>query len=221
MNPIYAHSYPITDPTEEELQQFERALIALYICLRKPPSHPLMETLRFLLRRQQLPKYCLLLEEGNLPNRLYFVVSGTVVCTCKTKNGQEVKWITRAGEFILPEKLHSREKNPGTLLLEEGSVLLSISVDQYFQLRDQHPDVKDLVIMHLEQQISKEQEKKIALRVAGSVFYKMLWLIRKWPDCFSLSKFVLASYLDTSREWISRNVREVQEYYEKELLRRN
>ncbi|SEM43497.1 cAMP-binding domain of CRP or a regulatory subunit of cAMP-dependent protein kinases [bacterium A37T11] len=218
---FYPHAFAYRDPLAAELKMLESAFKELFEPLRKIPSFAFLDLLRLLLQQQELPAHCILVEEGNRPQRIYFIVKGSVVATCATTEGQEVSWILRSGSFVFPTKLLSRGKSPATLVVEEESILLSLSIDQYFQLADQFEEAKDWYTAWLETFVEQEHAHKMAMRVARTVFYRMLWLVEKWEDCFeTFNPLLLASYLDTSREWISKNIQGVMEIFLKNKNRK-
>lgn len=204
MKTVAASAFPMYDASNAELEQVIAALHHLYRPMHKPFDAAFLETLRYSLRRQELPKATVLVAAGNFPERVYFLLGSSAVAYEGARGGV-VLWIRRQGDFILPDTLLTREKSNYAAIVEQEGTVLSIGAESYWHCCDTHPDAWRLTALWLLAMRKREYERLTAIRAAASVAQRVCWLLQQWDDALAVfPDAVLASYLDTTREWLNK-----------------
>lgn len=204
MRAVDASAFPLHDASDADLEQVVAALHRLYRPLHRPLATTLLDALRYSLRRQQLPKATVLVAAGCFPERVYFLLGGSAVAY-EGERGGMVLWIRRSGDFILPDTLPIRQKSPYTAVMEQEGPVLSITAEAYWHCGESHPDTWRLTALWLLDMRKREYGRLTAIRSATTVAERVCWLLQQWDDALAVfPDAVLASYLETTREWLNK-----------------
>ncbi|HWK58475.1 MAG TPA: cyclic nucleotide-binding domain-containing protein [Parapedobacter sp.] len=204
MKTVAASSFPQTAVSEADVERVVAVLHSLCRRLHKPLPAAFFEALSYSLRRQELPKATVLVAAGSFPDRVYFLTGGSAVAYDGDR-GDGVLWIRRTGDFILPDSLPNREKSHYTAIMEQEGTVLSISAEAYWHCCEAYPDTWRLTVLWLLAMRKREYERLTAIRSAASVAERICWLLQQWDDALAVfPDAILASYLETTREWLNK-----------------
>src|SRR5690606_20486675 len=143
------------------------------------------------------------------PDRVYFLASGSAVSYDGPDRSNPVLWIRRADDFILPDALLSRQQSHYTAVMEQDGTVLSVSAETCQYVCETYPDTLQLTALWLIAMRKREYERLAAIRSATTVAERIRWLLHQWDDAFAVfPEAVLASYLQTTREWLNKQKQE-------------
>jgi len=209
MKPIYASQFPLIKPAEIDLQAIESALAELLGPLGLQLDMKFIKRLRKRLWLLELPKRCILLKEGAVPQGVFFMLSGSLLVGTGMNEGMQLNQILRKGDFVLPLKLFGGGKSRIEMRMAEHSRLLFMDAKQYQRMLHKFPQVVTLTHLWRDRQEEQASERKREFRILSTV-QRLHWLYKKWPDCFLVfSDEVIGAYLDLGRETVCRNKGEV------------
>lgn len=220
MKPFYAKSVRLETPEPENLDACHTALGGLLHageCLDDRFGRYLNRRMR----EQRLKKRCIVQELNEQPERLYFIAKGCVVYYIQilvdglwVKTAQYILW---AGDFILPPGTFADWPSPVSIELSTDATLLSIGLDQYAKALRKFPQAVAFTNRWRDRLEQRRLRDRAEIAVRNTAFEQLLWLMDKWPDCFSaLSDQAIADYLGgMARETVVKHKRRVMHAYHK------
>lgn len=209
MKPIYARQFPLNTPDEMDFQAIEMALAELLGPLSLQLDMKFTRRLRKRLWKIELPKRCILLEEGAAPQGVYFILSGSLLVGIGMNGNMQLNQILRKGDFVLPLKLFGGGKSKVEMRMAEDSHLLFMEAKKYQRMLNKFPQAVTLSHLWRDRQEEQVSERKREFRTLSTV-QRLHWLYKKWPDCFLVfSDEVIGAYLDLGRETVCRKKGEV------------
>jgi len=133
---------------------------------------------------QTVKKDEIILKEGQISRKTYFVCKGAVRAFCTDINGNSYnKNLFLEGNFA-GSKVSAIQKTPSTFTLEalEDSVLISINYNKYQELIFNHDDLKNFYIAYLERNWIIEKEQREVSIVLENATIRYLKFIGQHPD---------------------------------------
>ncbi|SEN13258.1 cAMP-binding domain of CRP or a regulatory subunit of cAMP-dependent protein kinases [bacterium A37T11] len=207
MKPILPDHFPFTPPLPANLAAFYKALADLFEG-QGSISPAFKDELDAVLQEQQMKRLCTILALGDIPDRVYYLVSGTTVIFVEiNRDGiitQQAWYILEAGAFILPLHILSRKPSPVMIKLYAESCLLSIPAKAYQQLVDTYPEAGALSVRWNDRQKLIRLNDQARINSYATPFDKILWFMTKWPDCFTrFNSTIIADYTGLSRSTVA------------------
>lgn len=161
--------------------------------------------LQEVLVREEIPKKTVILQEGQVAKKMYFVEKGCLR-GYYLKEGTEVNsWFMKEGDFVI-SIVSFYTQQPSEELIEtlEDCVLWSISYQRLHQLYFQHPEFNQVGRLLTERYYVLSEQRTQSLR-KKSADERYRQLITSFPD---ISKRIplkyIASYLGITSETLSR-----------------
>lgn len=205
MKPIYASNFPYSTPDETDFVTIEASLQELLRPLARQLGIKFIKRLRKWLKVQVLPKYCILLQEDQIPLGVHFLLSGSVLVGTDLKGHTQIDHILRTGDFILPLKLFSAGRSVLGMKIAEPARLLFLDARKYELMLKKFPETAVLTNLWRDKLEGDDLDRKRELQTMNAL-ERMNWLYDKWPDCFMIfSDHWIGSYLGLNRETVCRN----------------
>lgn len=140
--------------------------------------------LKNIIQFQTFKKGEVILREGQISRRMYFICQGILRAFCTDINGNSYnKNLFLEGDFA-GSKVSAMKKSPSTFTLEslEDSILISIDYHKYRTLVFNHDDLKTYYIAYLERNWIIEKEQREVSLVLENATTRYLKFIKDHPD---------------------------------------
>ncbi|SEM17059.1 hypothetical protein SAMN05216436_102123 [bacterium A37T11] len=193
----YAGAYSFRRATHEEIEWVMNCL-----GITGWADAALVQQLQQGLLVQELPAYCLLLAEGDIPMRVYFFLSGAflILSPPNSAGEQRTRWMEKASGLILTLNVFAQQPSPETLMTSDNSLVISMTTLLFFHLLE-YPAISMAIHQWREAQLVQREQERDDLHLQPA-FDKMLYLIRKLPDAFFQSNHLTGGYLDLGHDTV-------------------
>jgi CRP-like cAMP-binding protein len=168
------------------------------------PVKPEVEDyLREITSVQKLHKGSILLSEGQISDRIFYIQEGLVRCFYFEKNEEITSWIVAEGNFICSTYSFIQQKPSfETIQLLEDSVVFSLSHAQLEECYQKFPEMAYVSLKISENYLLLHDERVRSLRLSAAERYDRFQ--KQFPGIVSRTKTQhLASYLGLSRSCLN------------------
>jgi len=157
------------------------------------------------LREEKLHKRDILLEEGQIARRIYFIQKGFSRAYYIKNDKEYTTWFMGEGDIMISVfSFFTRQPAVETIEVLEDSILLSMSWEQLQKLYTDFPDFNLVGRIITEQYYIKSEERAISLRTM-SAKDRYLSLIKTYPTILQKASLgQIASHLGMNLETLSR-----------------
>jgi CRP-like cAMP-binding protein len=133
---------------------------------------------------QPVEKGAILLREGQVSRKIYFICKGALRAFCTDLNGNSYNKNLFLETNFAGSKVSAMQKTPSTFTLEalEDSVLISIDYTKYRELIFSNDDLKEFYIAYLERNWIIEKEQREVSLVLENATIRYLKFIGQHPD---------------------------------------
>lgn len=133
---------------------------------------------------QRLEKGEILLREGQISRKVYFICEGALRAFCADINGNSYNKNLFLENNFAGSTVSSIQKTPSIFTLEalEDSIIISIDYSKYRQLIFSNNDLKDFYIAYLERNWIIEKEQREVSLVLENATVRYLKFIRQHPN---------------------------------------
>lgn len=170
-----------------------------------PLSEELEKCIISSLKEEKFHKRDLLLKEGQIARRIYFIQKGFCRAYYIKEDKEYTSWFMGEGDIMISVfSFFTRKPAVETIEVLEDSVLLSISWEQLQKLYTDFPDFNFIGRIITEQYYIKSEERAISLRTM-SARDRYLSLIKTYPSILQKASLgQIASHLGMNLETLSR-----------------
>jgi CRP/FNR family transcriptional regulator, anaerobic regulatory protein len=151
----------------------------------------------------RLPKWTLLLAEGQISDRLYFLCDGTARAFYYEKGEEITSWVGTQNDFIYSKASFIKQKpSTETIQLLEDSVVICFHKNDIKNLFEKYPETVYLSLKITEQFLLKTDEMVRSLRLSAEDRYTRFK--EQYPEIASKVKIqYIASFLGLSHSHLS------------------
>lgn len=172
-------------------------------------NHPLRvelkERLNEMIKRETYPKSQIILKQGQIANRAWFIEKGCAMGYIHREEKKIPFWFWNEGGLMLPlNSFFNQVPSESYIELLEPSVLLSISFDHTQDLLKNFPETNEYV-RKIMNHFQRQSEKRILEFAAYSAEEHYLHLMKESPAIFrKASVESIAAFLGISRKTLNR-----------------
>jgi len=170
-----------------------------------PLPNKIIEQLTSHLREEHLPKKHLLLKEGQIAKRVYFIQEGLARGFFYHKKKEKTSWFRQAGDFMVSvNSFFTQSQTTENIELVEDCMLYSLSWVQLQALYEDFPEFNLIGRVLAEKYYMRSEERAKMLRTFPAVARYQV-LMNQYPQILQRAKLgQIASYLSISQETLSR-----------------
>jgi CRP-like cAMP-binding protein len=168
-------------------------------------SGELQHLIKLYLREETIPKKTLLLKEGQVSQRIYFIKKGFIRSYYYKDGNQFTNWFMGEGEIIISVySFFSRKPSFENIETLEDCVLQSINWDELQDIYTQFPDFNKTGRLITEQYYIRSEERAINLQIL-SAKQRYESLLNNYPGILQKASLgQIASFLGIKQETLSR-----------------
>lgn len=149
-----------------------------------PVSDRSWSLIKEIIKFQTVEKGEILLSEGQISRKMYYICKGALRAFCMDINGNTYNKNLFLEKYFAGSKVSAMQKTPSTFTLEalEDSILISLDYSKYRELIFNNDDLKDFYIGYLERNWIIEKEQREVSLVLENATVRYLKFIGEHPD---------------------------------------
>ena len=170
-----------------------------------PVSEALQKDLVQTLKVETIPKKTILLREGEVFQRMYFIEKGLARAFYFDEGKEHTSWFMKEGDFIISvNSFYKQVASQESIEVLEDSIMASITYGQLQELYQKHLEFNIISRVLTEHYYSLSEERLFAMR-QSSAKHRFEFFITRYPELAKrISLKQMASFLRMTPETISR-----------------
>jgi CRP-like cAMP-binding protein len=170
-----------------------------------PVSAALQKDLVQTLKVETIPKKTILLREGEIFQRMYFIEKGLARAFYFDEGKEHTSWFMKEGDFIISvNSFYKQVPSQESIEVLEDSIMASITYVQLQELYQKHLEFNIISRVLTEHYYSLSEERLFAMR-QSSAKHRFEFFITRYPELAKrISLKQMASFLRMTPETISR-----------------
>jgi CRP/FNR family transcriptional regulator, anaerobic regulatory protein len=170
-----------------------------------PVSAALQNDLVQTLKVETIPKKTILLREGEVFQRMYFIEKGLARAFYFDEGKEHTSWFMKEGDFIISvNSFYKQVPSQESIEVLEDSIMASITYGQLQELYQKHLEFNIISRVLTEHYYSLSEERLFAMR-QSSAKHRFEFFITRYPELAKrISLKQMASFLRMTPETISR-----------------
>jgi CRP-like cAMP-binding protein len=170
-----------------------------------PVSAALQNDLVQTLKVETIPKKTILLREGEVFQRMYFIEKGLARAFYFDEGKEHTSWFMKEGDFIISvNSFYKQVPSQESIKVLEDSIMASITYIQLQKLYQKHLEFNIISRVLTEHYYSLSEERLFAMR-QSSAKHRFEFFITRYPELAKrISLKQMASFLRMTPETISR-----------------
>jgi CRP-like cAMP-binding protein len=170
-----------------------------------PMSEPLRDHLSSILRMQEFPKKEYLLRNGNTSKQIFFIESGLVRCFYVRDRDEISSWFMKEGDVIISvESFFTQQASHENIQAIEDTVVYGIYYQQLQDIYRRYPEFNFIGRVLTEKYYTLSERRLYSMRLQSAEARYSYLLTHHHDIVGRIPVKHLASYLDISRETLSR-----------------
>ena len=187
-----------------------------------PNSNPVVDQFVALCHKKRYPKGATIIHEGDEPQTLYYIISGSVRVLVEDESGREmVLAYLNKGDFFGEMGLFGTEARSARVVAREASEVAEMSYPTFRDLAQKNPKILFMLASQLAARLrstSRRMADLAFLDVTGRIAHTLLDLAKQ-PDAMThpdgmqirITRQEIAKIVGCSREMAGRVLKELQE----------
>ncbi|WP_454801381.1 Crp/Fnr family transcriptional regulator [Mucilaginibacter phyllosphaerae] len=141
---------------------------------------------------------------GNYPGSIYFIQSGMVRGAIEGPQDKVTTWFKQEGDIIVPQGVFQQQPSREYISAITKTTLLSLSMNHLNKIIATYPEAMELLLLLINEKADEGLNRERMLRISGAKERYNYFIERESNVLKRVPHFLIASYLNVTKETFSR-----------------